>query len=279
MAPGKKVGSASAKKAIVYLNTRYDAAQDRANNTVGIRLAQARSKAGLTLDAFSKLLLDYGVAVKRGSINRWENGESLPNVYQLIAICKALDIEEGLSYFMGERVARQPLNELGMKKVAEYKADLIASGRYKPASRVTENAVRYITMPVSILSASAGTGEFLDDENFTEEQFPEDFVPDGADFGIHVCGDSMEPVYHDGQIVWVRQCERLEPGEVGIFLYDGDGYIKLYNEQEPDEDVREFFGDSYGNVHMQPVLISYNRKYRPILVSPHSRFQIVGRVL
>ena len=28
--------------------------------------------------------------------------------------------------------------------------------------------------------------------------FPEDKVPDGADFGIRVSGDSMEPVYHDG---------------------------------------------------------------------------------
>ena len=29
-------------------------------------------------------------------------------------------------------------------------------------------------------------------------------VPAGAEFGIYVSGDSMEPRYHSGQIVWVR---------------------------------------------------------------------------
>ena len=39
--------------------------------------------------------------------------------------------------------------------------------------------------------------------------FPEKSVPKGADFGVRVSGDSMEPVYHDGQIVWVEECETV----------------------------------------------------------------------
>lgn len=89
----------------------------------------------------------------------------------------------------------------------------------------------------------------------------------------------MEPVYNDGQIAWIAQCESLRPGEVGIFAYDGDGYIKVYGEQEPGEEVIEAFTDSYGIVHKQPVLISYNKKYPPRAVSPEASFQIVGRVL
>ena len=49
-------------------------------------------------------------------------------------------------------------------------------------------------------------------------------------------------------------------GEVGIFIYDGEGYIKMYDEQEPDEEQREAFSDSYGTMYMQPVMISYNQK-------------------
>ena len=109
--------------------------------------------------------------------------------------------------------------------------------------------------------------------------FPESSVPEGAEFGLRVSGDSMEPVYHDGQIVWVQQCDRVGVGEVGIFIYDGDGYIKVYNEQMPHEVDREDFTDSYGNVHMQPIMISYNQKYQPRYVSAHSNFQVVGRVL
>ena len=76
----------------------------------------------------------------------------------------------------------------------------------------------------------------------------------------------MEPVYHDGQIVWMQQCGTLRPGEVGVFVYDGSGYLKAYSERET-EDGR------------QPVLVSYNRKYEPIPVQPELGFYIAGRVL
>ena len=29
----------------------------------------------------------------------------------------------------------------------------------------------------------------------------------------------MEPLYHDGQIVWMQRCERFRPGEVRIFFF------------------------------------------------------------
>ena len=74
------------------------------------------------------------------------------------------------------------------------------------------------------------------------------------------------PDYHDGQIVWMQRCETLRVGEVGIFLYDGCGYLKEYREQEPEDSVRDSFTDSDGAVRKQPVLVSYNRRYAPILV-------------
>ena len=55
----------------------------------------------------------------------------------------------------------------------------------------------------------------------------------------------MEPVYHDGQIVWVKECSEVPVGQVGIFIYDGEGYLKMLDEQEPCEEDREDFIDSY----------------------------------
>ena len=78
-------------------------------------------------------------------------------------------------------------------------------------------------------------------------------------------------------IVWVQKCETLNPGEVGIFVYEGNGYIKAYDEQEPAERCREGYTDSSGNVCRQPVLVSYNERYAPITVEPGAFFQIVGR--
>lgn len=254
----------------------YDAAAEQQMNVIGQRIATARNTLGLSLTKVSALLEDYGVSVKSGAISKWELGKAVPSAYQLLAVAQALQMEDDLCQFMSGYVP--VMNEAGMKKVAEYKADLIASGKYRPQVKHS-TIIKYIDMPVSNLAVSAGTGEFLDEGNFEMVSFPESAIPHGAEFGIRVNGDSMEPTYHHGQIVWVQQCDRIGIGEVGIFIYDGDGYMKVYDEQEPDEDIQEDFMDSDGVVHMQPVLHSYNQKYEPRVVSAHAGFQIVGRVL
>ena len=85
--------------------------------------------------------------------------------------------------------------------------------------------------------------------------------------------------YHNGQIVWVKRCEELECGDIGIFVYDDCGYLKKYDEHTPDKSQAEFLTDSYGVVHNQPVLVSLNTKYSLILISPEQRFEVVGKVL
>ena len=114
---------------------------------------------------------------------------------------------------------------------------------------------------------------------FQRMQVPASSVPAGAEFGIYVSGDSMEPRYHSGQIVWVKRCEELECGDIGIFVYDDCGYLKKYDEHTPDKSQAELLTDSYGVVHNQPVLVSLNTKYSPILISPEQRFEVVGKVL
>lgn len=255
----------------------YNAATEQEQNIVGQRIAYARNQAGLSLAKFSTLLEEFGISVTAAAISKWEVGKSIPSAYQLLAVAQALRMEDNLTQFIRDGIQPE-LNEEGLKKVAEYKSDLIASGKYKPMAKVS-NIIKFIEMPVSNLAVSAGTGEFLDEGNFEMVSFPEASVPHGAEFGLRVSGDSMEPVYHDGQIVWVQQCEQVGIGEVGIFIYDGEGYIKVYHEQEPDELDIEDFTDSYGNVHMQPVMISYNQKYSPREISAHAGFQVVGRVL
>ena len=276
MEENKQLGTAisvyQAKKQI------YDSVKERENNYIGSRIQQARTSRGLSRGAFAELLSNYGITVHRQGLWKWEVGGTVPNAYQLIAICHALEIEDGIEYFTGAPKRDDELNEAGMKKVAEYRKDLVATGLYTP-KKIPVGEILYIEVDIGILGASAGTGDFLDEGGFEKVSFPESAVPKNADIGIRVDGNSMEPVYHDGQIVWVKRCDRLSPGDVGIFTYDGSGYIKQYSEAEPEEAYREAFTDSEGVIHPQPVLISYNREYAPIRISPHAPFGIVGRVL
>lgn len=254
---------------------KYNATTDKDRNFIGRRLAEARKKQKLTLNDLSDLLKNYGLDVSRAAISKWEMGGSSMNAYQILAVCYALKISDPLEFFCSSPAPQ--LNETGKKKLNSYRDDLIASGRYTPLP-VAPDDMEYIEMPVSLLAASAGTGAFLDEGNFEMVSFPAFTVPKGADFGVRVCGNSMEPVYSNGQIVWVQQCNTLCPGEVGVFQYDGEGYIKVYDEREPEENVADFI-DSNGVVHKQPVLVSYNKAYEPKPVQPNASFKICGRVL
>lgn len=254
---------------------RYNAAKEKEENIVGQKIAEARKKKGLSISAFSDYLENFGVKISTGGAGKWETGYSIPNAYQLIAICAALDIQDQIPFFMGNYTPT--LNGEGEKKVAEYRDDLIASGKYRPAPRVT--LIQRIERPVYELPVSAGTGNFLDDGRYEMVSIPENMLPDGADFGVRVSGDSMEPMYHDGQIVWVKQCSKLNPGEVGIFIYDGEGFIKVYNEQVPDQTYAEEYTDSYGSLYLQPVLVSLNDKYPDRVISSGKPFMTVGKVL
>lgn len=272
----KRSKSSSEKSNVISLDfikgDRYNAEKEMESNSIGERIAAARDRIGLSRSELLTLIGTYGVSAHRDAVRRWELGEAIPTSYQLIALCHALDLDDGLSYFGGPE---QKLNEIGQRKVIEYRNDLIATGLYA----TTTPEIEYIDMPVSYLPASAGTGAILGDDKCEWISVPKASVPAGADRGIRVSGDSMMPVYNDGQLVWIQFTKELRPGEEGVFMLNDEGFIKSFSLQEPSEEYREAFTDVDGVVRPQPVLKSYNKAYPPIVITPDIRFEIVGRVL
>ena len=252
----------------------YNAENEKSANIIGERIREAREQKRWTQTQFSTLLQQFGIHVTKATVGKWELGRYLPNAYQFLAVCHALEIADIGQYFSS---LPQELNAVGLQKLAEYRSDLIATGRYGAKRRPA--GVRMIEMPVSYQAVSAGTGEFLDEGSFEMVSVPEDSVPYGADAGIRIHGDSMEPDYHEDQIVWVHWCETLRPGEVGVFTYDGNGYVKVYDEELPAADDAEMLTGADGVLRKRPVLRSLNPAYEPIRVSPSALFTIAGRVL
>lgn len=93
----------------------YDAVAARDSNEVGLILASIRKRNGYSLVAFSELLRHYGVDVSDKGINKWEKGYTTPSIYQLVAICYALNIKEGPSYFTRNFQKPALLNDIGQK--------------------------------------------------------------------------------------------------------------------------------------------------------------------
>ena len=75
---------------------------------------------------------------------------------------------------------------------------------------------------------SAGLGSFLDSSPSQSLTLEVNEITDRADYAVRVSGDSMEPRFFDGDIVIVESCGEIPVGKVGIFLYNGESYIKKY---------------------------------------------------
>ncbi len=120
----------------------------------------------------------------------------------------------------------------------------------------TKDNVIYIPFQCSIQPASAGTGTYLGPEAFEIIHVRENDLTRRAAFGVPVQGDSMEPRCRNGDILIVEGAEEIEPGEIGIFTIDGEGYVKELGEGE---------------------LISLNPEYDPIPINESIRCH--GRVI
>lgn len=226
----------------------------------GILAAHRKEKRMSQIDLALKLQV-YGVNVSNAAVSAWEKNSSVPNAHQFLALCKILDITDIYNEFIGfhPKDPLAKLNEEGKAKALEYIGLLLLSEQFRKKEAAVIPFRRKIKW--SLLASSAGTGEFLDDENFEIIEVGDE-VPQEADFGLALNGDSMEPRYHDRQAVWVQQTSSLNNGEIGIFYLDGMTYCKQLK-------------DDKDGVY----LISLNSKYEPIKVTSDSSFRIFGRVL
>lgn len=107
--------------------------------------------------------------------------------------------------------------------------------------------------------ASAGTGQYLNDVRVEQIELPIDV---DADFVIPIKGDSMDPDYHDGDLVFIQTSVDLNNGVIGVFNYNGEAYIKqLVIDTE------------------QAYLHSLNPKYKDMPITPETDFRIIGEVV
>ena len=102
----------------------YDAVAARDSNEVGLILAAVRKRNGYSLVTFSELLRHYGVDVSDKGISKWEKGYTTPSIYQLVAICHALNIKEGPSYFTKTFQKPSLLNAIGQNRVGTRQKEL-----------------------------------------------------------------------------------------------------------------------------------------------------------
>lgn len=234
---------------------KKESESDTMYRDVGTYIAQRRKELRLSQMELAQRMSAMGFPLSNQAVSKWEKGSTMPNARQFLALCDALEIDDIRGHFSGRGEGLlQGLDQQGRRKVMDYVQLLKETGRYsvQPPQRC---------LPLYSMAVSAGTGQFLDGEDYEMVEAGRD-VPEGANFGVRVAGDSMEPRFHDGQIVWVRQQRSLMTGQIGIFLYDGSAYLKQLSAR-----------DDCLALH------SLNPAYEDIIISPELPLRVLGRVV
>ena len=233
------------------------------------RLLALRKEHGMSKrDLVSKLPLNYSTYANYESGFREPNSE----VLQMLSIHYgvSLDYLFGISENRKKADEIAILNEEENQHIIKYR-QLDAHGKEivdivleKEVARVSFLNTRmesvkkplidnqWIKLRVYNQNASTNLGDYLNNEtNFEEMNFMATQVSEKADFCIRIKGESMEPKICDGDIVFVKAVPRVDPDNVGIFVYDGEVYCKrLRIDTKKGELVLESLNKSFAPNHI-----------------------------
>ena len=203
----------------------------------GKRLATARKSAGL-----SQQELAIKTGMTQGRLSLYETEKREPDVATIRLLAETLKVKAdwliGLTDNPYESYGKPlplPYSDAALRIARQYDR-LDGYGQATVSAVVREELNRceappaelaeIIELPHSLLSASAGTGQWLDDDTAEVWEVRLNEHTRKADFAVDVAGDSMEPLYSDGDTVLVHAQPAINPGEIGLYVYQGDGYIK-----------------------------------------------------
>ncbi len=188
--------------------------------------------------------------------------EQTGNIYEAQKLQKKRDSTLSIEELFAETVNRNEIEHIvkyrTLDRYGKKAVDDLLENEYKRCTEVSDEP-KVITLPMAELKASAGTGQWLGDDEYTTWVDVLD-TPEArrANVVIEVSGDSMLPQYHDGDKVLVKLQPTVEQNEIGIFIVDNCGYIKKLGINE---------------------LISVNEEYDNISLSKYNDVICVGKVL
>src|SRR5699024_1687673 len=190
------------------------------------------------------------VGIGKAAISNYESGYRTPQQNRLFELSEALKIsvndlfpptteEKGILDKIID-ISSQ-LREIRQQKVYNYAENELEEQRYLEEQHDEYHGQTAAGAPI-------------------EGQQPIPFV--GAEtVNLLVNGDSMEPNFHDGDIIKYHPQPELENGEIGVFAVNGGITMKKFRRNS---DIR---------------LESLNKKYEDIIIKETDDFSILGKVI
>lgn len=216
---------------------------------IGCKMKEAREQRNLT----QKQLADL-IGASHNSISDWENNKNKPDLDTIGMICEVLDISPNYLFGKGDDVLspfdkqlfdnfHNKLDDIGRDNVlyimnSEIKRKEQIDQIKKETSQLSiidyeENFIDMRLINYYYRVASAGTGQIIFDMPPTKRiEIPNTPEYRKVDYAIGVNGNSMEPLYYDGDILLVEMTEDIEIGDIGIFSVNNESYVKKLGKTE-----------------------------------------------
>ncbi|WP_297642811.1 S24 family peptidase [uncultured Bacteroides sp.] len=226
---------------------------------IGYRIKEARENQGLTQTELGKI-----VGVTGSAITNYENETSHPKEPVMYKLIEALKVDAN---YLFQDCVKLP-KEVNDVTLAEYEhikkyrfisthspdgasvVDTVLDREYAIADKISKQKkqleqiqkmdmeVAEEIVPARVINyyyrlASAGTGQIIFDTPPTKRiEIPD--IPEyrKADYAIGVNGNSMEPVFYDGDMLLIEMTEDIKVGDIGIFRVDNESYVKKLGETE-----------------------------------------------
>lgn len=210
------------------------------------RLKERREQLGLTQGEVASIL-----GITPGAVGNYENGVSTPKADILFKVFDALKCDANYLFQdemknLSNKDAATPfemdhlvkkyrdLDEHGKEMV-----DFVISKEWERLEELkSQTTIEKTPRDIRLINyyyrlASAGTGQILFDTPPTKRiEIPNIQKYAKADYAIGVNGNSMEPTYHDGDMLLVEMTDEIKIGQTGIFSVNNECYVKVLGNGE-----------------------------------------------
>lgn len=204
----------------------------------GDKIKALRLERGMTLEQVGER-----VGVGKSTVRKWENGQIANMRRDKIALlASALGVAPG--YLMGweEKEAKPEAHNLhAISDLHRQRVPLIGKVAAGQPILAEEEYETYVSAPVD------------------------------CDVALEVQGDSMEPTYLSGDIVYIRRQDQVDDGQVAVVILDDSATLKhVYHDKDgvtlisdnPKYAPMHFTGDDCSYMAVYGIPVGYTRMYR-----------------
>ncbi|CYC28764.1 putative phage repressor protein [Staphylococcus aureus] len=236
-------------------------------NSFKDRLKQIMSERKISQSELSRR-----TGIGRNSISDYLNGKYEAKQDKVFELAKALNVNEawlmGFDISKNRKIENNDITSIYSKLTPPRQSNVLkyATNQLEEQNNDSDNLVDFNSYiqeksEVDIYGcASAGIGERLYNEPISKE-FVRGYVP-AHDIALKVNGDSMEPLFKNGQIIFIEKSHTIKDGQIGVFIINGDVYVKkVYVEDN------------------RLTLVSLNKKYKDLYFYDNESVRLVGKVI